>query len=79
MTGQTSAGAAACRSSRGSPFAGSSRAAIDHAPRFTALRNSRAYIYAARHVAPNHADPALPPMGLRGRLEHDAKLRRLGP
>jgi hypothetical protein len=42
---------------------------IDHALRFTAPRTRRAYIYPARHYASDSTDPALPPMGLRVRLE----------
>ena len=42
---------------------------IDHALRFTAPRTRRAYIYPARHDASDSTDPALPPMGLRVRLE----------
>jgi hypothetical protein len=42
---------------------------IDHALRFTAPRTRRAYVYPARHYASDSTDPALPPMGLRVRLE----------
>jgi hypothetical protein len=44
------------------------RGVIDHALRFTVERTRRAYISPARHYASSLADPDLPPMGLRVRL-----------
>jgi hypothetical protein len=45
------------------------RGRIDHALRFTAPETRRAYVYPARHFASSSPDPALPPMGLRVRLQ----------
>ena len=42
--------------------------AINHAIRFTAPLTQRAYLWPARHYASSSTDPALPPMGLRLRL-----------
>ena len=42
---------------------------IRHALRVTASRTRRAYVWPARHVASDLADPSLPPMGLRLRLK----------
>lgn len=42
---------------------------IAHALRFTAYRTGRAYLWPARHYAPNTTDAAAPPMGLRLRLK----------
>jgi hypothetical protein len=46
-----------------------SSGAIDHALRVTVPRSQRAYIHPATHFASSSSDPALPPMGLRLRLE----------
>lgn len=43
--------------------------AIHHAVRFTAPRTQRAQVWPARHFASPHADPTLPPMGVRFRLK----------
>lgn len=45
------------------------RGRIDHALRFTVSRTRRAYVWPARHFASSATDAALPPMGLRLRLE----------
>jgi hypothetical protein len=45
------------------------RGRIDHALRFTVSRTRRAYVYPARHFASDATDAALPPMGLRVRLQ----------
>ena len=42
---------------------------IKHAIRFTAPVTQRAYLWPARHYASSSTDPALPPMGLRLRLQ----------
>jgi hypothetical protein len=42
---------------------------IRHALRFTTRRTQRAYVHPATHFASSDTDPALPPMGLRVRLE----------
>ncbi len=42
---------------------------IRHALRFTTRRTQRAYVHPATHYASSDTDPALPPMGLRVRLE----------
>jgi hypothetical protein len=42
--------------------------AVTHAFRFTVQRTRRAYVYPARHYASSSTDPALPPMGMRVRL-----------
>lgn len=42
---------------------------IKHAIRFTAPITQRAYVWPARHFASSSNDPALPPMGLRLRLD----------
>lgn len=42
---------------------------IKHAIRFTAPVTQRAYLWPARHYASSSTDPALPPMGLRMRLQ----------
>jgi hypothetical protein len=42
---------------------------VNHALRFTVQRSQRAYILPATHWASSYTDPALPPMGLRLRLE----------
>ena len=55
------------------------KGSIDHALRFTARRTRRAYVYPARHFASSDSDPALPPMGLRVRLQRGADLGGLGP
>ena len=41
---------------------------ITHAVRFTAPQTQQAYLWPARHYASDSTDPALPPMGLRMRL-----------
>jgi hypothetical protein len=41
---------------------------IDHALRMTVERTQKGFIHPATHYASNSADPALPPMGLRLRL-----------
>ena len=43
--------------------------AIDHALRVTVPRTQRGYIHPATHFASSSSDPALPPMGLRLRLQ----------
>jgi hypothetical protein len=43
--------------------------AIDHALRVTAPATQRGYIHPATHFASSSTDPALPPMGLRLRLQ----------
>jgi hypothetical protein len=51
------------------------RGVIDHALRFTAARTRRAYVWPARHFASSSADPTLPPMGLRVRLQASFDVR----
>ena len=43
--------------------------AIEHALRFTCPRTRKAYVYPARHYASSDTSSALPPMGMRVRLE----------
>ena len=52
------------------------RGRIDHALRFTAPRTRRAYVYPARHFASSSADPDLPAMGQRIRLNRGFDLSR---
>ena len=47
---------------------------IDHALRVTVPRTQRGYIHPATHFASSSTDPALPPMGLRLRLQADYPL-----
>ncbi len=55
------------------------RGVIDHALRFTAPRTRSAYVFPARHSAGVSADPALPPMGLRVRLQAGFRLAGFPP
>jgi hypothetical protein len=48
---------------------------IDHALRVTVPRTQRGYIHPATHLASSSSDPALPPMGLRLRLNAGYPLR----
>lgn len=48
--------------------------AIHHALRFTVAETQRAYVHPATHFASTSDDPALPPMGLRLRLNADYDL-----
>ena len=52
---------------------------IRHAVRFTVQRTQRAYIHPATHWASTSTDPALPPMGLRLRLEADFDISGFPP
>jgi hypothetical protein len=47
---------------------------IDHALRVTVVRTQRGYIHPANHLASSNADPSLPPMGLRLRLQAGFRL-----
>jgi hypothetical protein len=55
------------------------RGRIGHALRFTVARTRRAYVWPARHFASALTDPALPPMGLRLRLERSFAIGSFPP
>ena len=53
--------------------------AIKHALRFTVVKTQRGYVPPARHFASPHADPSLPPMGMRVRLKANFDVGRFPP
>lgn len=55
------------------------RGEIRHALRFTASTTRRAYVHPARHWASDHADPDLPPMGMRVRLRAEYDITGFPP
>ena len=52
------------------------RGRIDHALRITVPRTRRAFIYPARHLTSDNADPTLPAMGQRVRLKRSFDVSR---
>jgi hypothetical protein len=53
------------------------RGRIDHALRVTVSDTRNAYVYPARHIASDEADPSLPRMGERLRLKASVDISRL--